>query len=463
MLRKIIIILIFIYISNASQIFSQFVDNNDQTVSDKSTGLMWSKDYKITTHPDEDMSFTQIVDWVNKLELANYNDWRVPNINELRTISLTRNYRYDILPYDKYNEWDGDLSFTTKFHTSDVIPPHFVKEYYPFSDGITIENKYDFRDNTDYDSYIVRPVRGDSLAAPTSPPGNLSSFKPNAEVDKIIKSDGFAYFKYYSYEYGRDIYWLLPTDMEKYPYLTFCPKTALIFFRIPDAEIANLSIENNLKNNDVIYSHKSGTISEYRINLWDIKDFYDYYKSFLTYDKFEMAQKEAEVKNTLKSAKSPYAMEYRNFLSSTFILTPFTLERELTQDNYNVDNKSLSLLFSDSAVIKPTSYGTWFYGAYTKGSNFRSIQHNPFLGSVNLAYPLDKAAQLFKTNNKIFYKCYHYIKPVDNIFNVETTAIQGFEVEAILFEFRNDKYDQFMSILLYDHKPSGWTIKFIID
>ncbi|WP_372744691.1 DUF1566 domain-containing protein [Lutibacter sp.] len=60
---------------------NDFIDNEDGTITDKATGLMWSKsDNK------------KGVDWKNALvyaeesELAGYSDWRLPNVKELQGI-----------------------------------------------------------------------------------------------------------------------------------------------------------------------------------------------------------------------------------------------------------------------------------------------------------------------------------------------------------------------------------------
>ena len=63
----------------------RFLDNKDGTVSDKATGLMWQK----SENPR--MNWYGAIDSCEKMNLAGYDDWRLPNIKELNTI-LNLNY-----------------------------------------------------------------------------------------------------------------------------------------------------------------------------------------------------------------------------------------------------------------------------------------------------------------------------------------------------------------------------------
>ncbi|MGY5449949.1 Lcl C-terminal domain-containing protein [Agarivorans sp. MS3-6] len=59
-----------------------FTDNNDGTVSDNITGLMWQQ------IPDNrGLSYQEAVDYCNDLALAGYSDWRVPSTKELFSLS----------------------------------------------------------------------------------------------------------------------------------------------------------------------------------------------------------------------------------------------------------------------------------------------------------------------------------------------------------------------------------------
>ena len=69
---------------NPSYGINNFVDNNDETITDKATGLMWMKNDNGKGIDWEDALF-----WVQEMNKQNYNgydDWRLPNAKELQSI-----------------------------------------------------------------------------------------------------------------------------------------------------------------------------------------------------------------------------------------------------------------------------------------------------------------------------------------------------------------------------------------
>ncbi|MEI6209479.1 MAG: DUF1566 domain-containing protein, partial [Desulfuromonadales bacterium] len=64
----------------------RFVDNGDQSVTDKLTGLIWSKD---ANPSGGTKTWQQALDYIKTLNSSNYqghNDWRLPNFNELASL-----------------------------------------------------------------------------------------------------------------------------------------------------------------------------------------------------------------------------------------------------------------------------------------------------------------------------------------------------------------------------------------
>ena len=59
----------------------RFVDNGDGTVTDNKTGLMWQQETV-----GKQRTWDEAVQYCENLNLAGYNDWRLPKIEELQSI-----------------------------------------------------------------------------------------------------------------------------------------------------------------------------------------------------------------------------------------------------------------------------------------------------------------------------------------------------------------------------------------
>ena len=79
---------------------NDFVDNNDGTVTDRATGLMWSRvdsgsdvfDLSRFTNSDGSLNWQEALEFAENAEYAGYDDWRLPNAKELQSIlDYTRN------------------------------------------------------------------------------------------------------------------------------------------------------------------------------------------------------------------------------------------------------------------------------------------------------------------------------------------------------------------------------------
>lgn len=97
---------------------NDFVDNADQTITDKATGLMWSKN-------DSQQGF----DWKNALvhaeesDLAGYTDWRLPNVKELQGI-----VDYDYAPGAKDSDFNS-AAIHPIFNISQITNENGDKDY----------------------------------------------------------------------------------------------------------------------------------------------------------------------------------------------------------------------------------------------------------------------------------------------------------------------------------------------
>lgn len=59
----------------------EYIDNKDKTVTDKSTFLMWAKD-----DSGMKMNWVEALEYANNSKLAEYSDWRLPNVKELQSL-----------------------------------------------------------------------------------------------------------------------------------------------------------------------------------------------------------------------------------------------------------------------------------------------------------------------------------------------------------------------------------------
>lgn len=69
---------------------NKFVDNKDDTITDQSTSLMWTKKdnghYNIGHAIYDGLNWQAALEYCEQLSIAHYNDWRLPNAKELQSI-----------------------------------------------------------------------------------------------------------------------------------------------------------------------------------------------------------------------------------------------------------------------------------------------------------------------------------------------------------------------------------------
>lgn len=96
----------------------EYVDNEDGTVTDNSTGLMWAQNDSVET-----MNWLEALDYAKNAELAGYSDWRLPNSKELQSLV---DYEKEALP-----------AINTDFFSTTVTEFDSVDDVYWFWSGTT--------------------------------------------------------------------------------------------------------------------------------------------------------------------------------------------------------------------------------------------------------------------------------------------------------------------------------------
>ncbi|WP_158850237.1 DUF1566 domain-containing protein [Algibacter sp. L1A34] len=100
---------------------NDFYDNGDNTITDKASGLMWSKN-----DSEKGLDWKNALYYAENSTLAEYSDWRLPNVKELQGI-----VDYDFAPGAKDKEQEGpaidpifNISEITN-ENSDIDYPYF--------------------------------------------------------------------------------------------------------------------------------------------------------------------------------------------------------------------------------------------------------------------------------------------------------------------------------------------------
>ena len=94
-----------------------FVDNGDGTISDLATGLMWQK-------ADDGYSrdWENALSYAEDLELAAYDDWRLPNAKEL----------HSIVDYSRSPQTTNSPAIDPLFECTEIAYPDGTMGHYPF-------------------------------------------------------------------------------------------------------------------------------------------------------------------------------------------------------------------------------------------------------------------------------------------------------------------------------------------
>ena len=96
---------------------NNFIDNEDGTISDLSTGLMWQK-----ADDGKGKDWEEALSYAENLELANHSDWRLPNAKELQSI----------VDYSRSPQTTKSPAINPVFETTEIKDPEGKSGQYPF-------------------------------------------------------------------------------------------------------------------------------------------------------------------------------------------------------------------------------------------------------------------------------------------------------------------------------------------
>ena len=130
--------------------------NGDLTVTDNLTGLVWSKDANSAGSAMKWQAALDYIKHLNDQQYLGYNDWRLPNINELASLYINGYGGFVNIPYSMTNGWIGSDSYWSSSTFLDSPDKAMVRNLYNY---VYLSNNYVSNDSKSSD-YYVWPVRG---------------------------------------------------------------------------------------------------------------------------------------------------------------------------------------------------------------------------------------------------------------------------------------------------------------
>ncbi|MCP4131959.1 MAG: DUF1566 domain-containing protein [bacterium] len=103
-----------IFVRGNEYLVNNYTDNEDGTISDSATGLMWMQEDSghqgAGDSANGKLNWEQALEWAENLEYAGYSDWRLPNAKELQSI----------VDYSRSPSTTGSAAIDPLFSTSSI-------------------------------------------------------------------------------------------------------------------------------------------------------------------------------------------------------------------------------------------------------------------------------------------------------------------------------------------------------
>jgi hypothetical protein len=106
---RIVMLVLLLSVAVVSGVEAGFQDNDDGTVSDDSTGLMWQKTDIVAGNFDNSMQYCQ------NLDLGGYDDWRMPNVQETITLFEYPDGIAAVFDRTTPNQWTRDQKWDESY------------------------------------------------------------------------------------------------------------------------------------------------------------------------------------------------------------------------------------------------------------------------------------------------------------------------------------------------------------
>ncbi|WP_406658144.1 DUF1566 domain-containing protein [Methanolobus sp. ZRKC2] len=130
-----------------------FVDNDDGTITDKATGLMWVKYDSGSdefagmlsgyTNDDGSLNWEEALDFAESLEYSGYDDWRLPNAKELQSI----------VDYTRSPDTTGSPAIDPVFESTEIVNEMGEDDYGFYWTGTTHARSNDMGSSAVYVSF----------------------------------------------------------------------------------------------------------------------------------------------------------------------------------------------------------------------------------------------------------------------------------------------------------------------